>query len=78
MLYSKSSFKKETSQMKKEETPSICPLCEQENKCAVSAEAGCWCMVSGIPKALIAQVPEAAKNKSCICFACVEKFKKAQ
>ncbi|WP_440876887.1 cysteine-rich CWC family protein [Thalassotalea sp. PLHSN55] len=54
-----------------------CPLCQQENKCAVSAKEGCWCMKTPIPKALIAQLPTELKNKTCICNACVEKFNKA-
>lgn len=35
-------------------------------------EAGtCWCVTAQISPALIAQIPSEARNKACICAACV-------
>ncbi|WP_196160358.1 cysteine-rich CWC family protein [Reinekea sp. G2M2-21] len=48
-----------------------CPLCQQENHCTANEQ--CWCFQTDIPTELVAQVPPAAKNKACICRACVEK-----
>ncbi|WP_076420707.1 cysteine-rich CWC family protein [Colwellia sp. UCD-KL20] len=52
----------------------ICPLCQQNNNCAINTVEPCWCTTKKIPAALIAQVPAEKKNKSCICANCVDKF----
>jgi hypothetical protein len=51
---------------------SICPLCKSENSCAVNSLSACWCMVAEVPAALLAQLPDKQRNKSCICQACIE------
>ena len=53
---------------------SICPLCQQSNRCEVQASAGCWCMTTTVPAELLAKTPEKQKNKSCICQACIENY----
>lgn len=53
---------------------SICPLCEQSNRCDVKASQGCWCMNTAVPEALLAQVPEQLKGKSCVCNACIAAY----
>jgi hypothetical protein len=60
--------------MKDNIDPSICPLCQQYNRCDVVSALGCWCMKTTIPQELIARVPVVVKNKSCICNACIEAF----
>ena len=55
--------------------PCRCPLCGQPNACAMasgdaaSAEP-CWCTRVHFGADLLAQVPEAARNRSCICQRC--------
>ena len=63
--------------------PCCCPLCGQPNACAMAtpqtatqgAEAvhagPCWCTRVHFSADLLKQVPEAARNKACICAACV-------
>ncbi|MDO6428534.1 cysteine-rich CWC family protein [Thalassotalea sp. 1_MG-2023] len=53
---------------------SICPLCQQHNRCDVDGKEPCWCVSTNIPKALLANVPKNKKNKVCICAKCVEKY----
>jgi len=55
-----------------------CPLCQQQNNCAVNSTEPCWCMTEKVPAELIKQVPSTQINKSCICAQCVNKFKKAK
>jgi hypothetical protein len=60
---------------------SRCPLCGENNGCAVQAgndPAGCWCMSARIPKALLEQVPPAQRGKACVCQSCVEAYKSKQ
>ena len=53
---------------------SICPLCQQSNRCDVKASTGCWCMTTTVPAELLAKIPETLKNKSCICQGCIEDY----
>ncbi len=64
--------------------PCCCPLCGQPNACAmatpkIGAEttAPCWCTLVEFSADLLKQVPEAARNKACICAACVAKSQDA-
>jgi len=55
--------------------PCLCPLCGEPNACAMAsgdaASAGpCWCMRVHFGADLLAQVPEAARSRSCICQRC--------
>jgi hypothetical protein len=54
--------------------PLICPLCQQQNFCAKSAEQGCWCFSQTIPAALLALVPSETQNTQCICPQCVKYY----
>ncbi|MEO8203929.1 MAG: cysteine-rich CWC family protein [Betaproteobacteria bacterium] len=52
---------------------SRCPLCGGANACVMeSASPGepCWCQRAEFGEALLAQVPEAARRKACICARC--------
>lgn len=67
----------------KEVCPERCPLCGEQNLCAMannnqSNNLDCWCKNESIPAALIEQVPPEAKNKSCICQKCAVKYKEAK
>jgi hypothetical protein len=58
--------------------PDQCPLCGQANDCRQCTNAAyrgpCWCERVDIPEALLARVPLAARNQSCICRTCVMAF----
>jgi hypothetical protein len=50
---------------------SVCPLCGSDNACGLVAGAGsCWCFTASIPVAALDRVPEAARDRRCICAAC--------
>jgi hypothetical protein len=56
--------------------PCRCPLCGQPNACTMMtpgqvASGPCWCTLVQFSADLLKQVPEAARNKACICAACV-------
>jgi len=59
--------------------PGECPLCGAANECQLCSPAAskgaCWCARVEIPGALLARVPEAARNRACICRKCVDAFK---
>ncbi|WP_416547406.1 cysteine-rich CWC family protein [Limnohabitans sp. DCL3] len=55
-----------------------CPLCGQPNACAMARPLDaapeaepCWCTRVHFSADVLKQVPEAARNKACICAACV-------
>ena len=51
----------------------ICPLCGGDNACAVAAgksHEACWCWNVKLDKQALEAVPEASRNKHCICAAC--------
>lgn len=55
----------------------LCPLCGRPNHCAMAqpqpaAQGPCWCTREQFGAALLARVPEASRNKACICQACVQ------
>ncbi len=53
---------------------SICPLCQQKNRCDVKAKSGCWCMNTQVPEALLAKIPTHLKAISCVCNNCIEQY----
>jgi len=59
-----------------------CPLCGQANDCQLCTSAAykgpCWCMQVKIPDELLAQIPEAARNKACLCRDCVMQFHRSR
>jgi hypothetical protein len=55
------------------EKSSVCPLCGGPNACAVFAgddPASCWCMDVVMADELVARIPEAARDKACVCATC--------
>ncbi len=51
----------------------ICPLCGADNKCAMAAgrpAETCWCQGVSFDRDALARVPEASKDKHCLCEAC--------
>lgn len=51
-----------------------CPLCQQNNLCAVNGSDPCWCVSCDIKRELLTQVPQELSGKSCICKNCIDKF----
>ena len=56
-----------------------CPLCGASNACAMEAEKAsalpqppCWCVNMGFTPELLAQVPQEAQGKACICAVCAK------
>jgi hypothetical protein len=51
-----------------------CPLCGEENDCAAartgSFDAPCWCREIVIALDTLARVPEAQRNRACLCKRC--------
>ncbi|MEP7217551.1 MAG: cysteine-rich CWC family protein [Bacteroidota bacterium] len=54
--------------------PAICPICGDENRCAMESsppsETPCWCATMAFPEELLRLVPEAARDRACICRQC--------
>jgi len=53
-----------------------CPLCGGPNGCAPAASGDfatpCWCSEVVIPGERLAAVPEAARDRACLCRRCAE------
>ncbi|WP_166371846.1 cysteine-rich CWC family protein [Psychromonas sp. SA13A] len=60
--------------MTEQTNQAACPLCLQTNGCDVAAKQGCWCNDLPVPQELLNLLPEALKNKSCICRQCIVSF----
>ncbi|MFC4597288.1 cysteine-rich CWC family protein [Cohnella hongkongensis] len=61
----------------KEIDPGACPLCGRDNACGSVARGRpgtCWCSAEKFPPALLDRLPEGARNKACICQACLDAF----
>ncbi|WP_373231122.1 cysteine-rich CWC family protein [Cohnella sp.] len=55
-----------------------CPLCGMTNNCGRLAglpPEACWCSRQSFPAQIFERLPQDQLNKSCICQACLEKFK---
>ena len=55
----------------------ICPLCGQPNNCAMAIDPEatmCWCEMDVFPEELLAQIPEKAVRKTCVCKKCLDKY----
>ena len=54
----------------------VCPLCGGANDCAPARsgclDTRCWCSEVTIGAELLARVPAAQRNQSCICRRCAE------
>ena len=56
---------------------SICPLCGGPNQCAMAADPNateCWCEFVEFPRELLAQIPEHAVRKTCVCQKCLKDY----
>ena len=52
-----------------------CPLCGQPNQCAIGAglpPESCWCMQTPVSPDALAQLPDEARGKACICPVCAQ------
>lgn len=54
-----------------------CPICGEDSRCGM--EAGkpvgeCWCNARRFPPEIITLVPEALRERACICEACLAGF----
>jgi hypothetical protein len=53
--------------------PDRCPLCGGPNDCGMAAgKSECWCFEAKISAEALAQVPEEAKGKVCVCRKCAK------
>ncbi|HSV54206.1 MAG TPA: cysteine-rich CWC family protein [Burkholderiaceae bacterium] len=57
--------------------PSRCPICGQENRCAmeIERETGakqppCWCTQVDFNHAVLERIPPQARRMACVCQAC--------
>jgi hypothetical protein len=52
--------------------PSECPLCGLNNQCGMVAGSPdpCWCSGVTIGAEILARIPEALKNRTCLCPSC--------
>jgi hypothetical protein len=59
---------------------SRCPLCGEENACALAAGGSrpCWCAAETFPDALLERVPAGEGQGSCICRRCLEAFRESE
>ncbi|HBT57020.1 MAG TPA: hypothetical protein DEA92_07795, partial [Pseudomonas sp.] len=53
--------------------PARCPFCAGSNACAADS-GSCWCFALTVPQGLLALVPEAQRNRACICQRCIQSF----
>ncbi len=53
-----------------------CPLCGKPNECAAAKfgrhDVDCWCAHATFNPASLALIPEAQRNKACICQTCAQ------
>jgi hypothetical protein len=54
--------------------PDLCPACGASNRCTLAdprtADQACWCFSVDIDPALIQALPQALRNKACLCPRC--------
>lgn len=57
----------------------LCPICQSDNGCGVShSQEFCWCMDKVFPEEVFQEVPEAERDKRCICQSCLARITKKQ
>jgi len=57
-----------------------CPFCGEPNRCALAADptaTECWCDTVVFPDHLLAQIPEDAVRKTCVCQECLSQFQES-
>jgi hypothetical protein len=50
-----------------------CPICGNENECAMAANPGaseCWCFTAQVSEDALKAIPEEARGQVCICPRC--------
>jgi len=48
-----------------------CPLCGEANECGIAeGKSSCWCFSATVDPEVLARVPEAQQNVTCICRTC--------
>jgi hypothetical protein len=55
--------------------PSRCPLCGTPNGCALVAGSdteACWCASVELSSEVLGRIPQAARDKACVCAACAK------
>jgi hypothetical protein len=70
----------QTFQVSKTWNTAKCPLCGEPNQCALAADptaTECWCDTVVFPDDLLAQIPEDAVRKTCICQECLSQFQES-
>ncbi len=58
-----------------------CPLCGGPNHCAMAADPSateCWCGAEKFPRRLLAQLPEEAVDRACICLKCLTRYRETK
>ena len=59
--------------------PTRCPLCGDDNTCGVAAGTGqCWCFATSVPPEVLARVPEAQRDRACVCQRCASGERSAE
>ncbi|OUM09227.1 helicase [Pseudomonas syringae] len=52
----------------------LCPVCGFSNQCSLAdprtVDQPCWCFSERIDPALLAALPDAVRNKACLCPRC--------
>ena len=53
-----------------------CPLCGQRNQCAQAESTApvqqCWCFAAPIERRVLERLPEALRNRACLCLRCAQ------
>jgi len=58
----------------------FCPVCGEPNQCAMAADPNatvCWCEGVVFPEELLAQIPENAVRKTCVCKNCLDTYQES-
>lgn len=51
-----------------------CAICGSANDCGLArGDTTCWCFEVVVPPSLLARIPEALRDRACVCRACVER-----
>ena len=62
------------------QNPARCPLCGGPNQCALVADPNateCWCDSVVFPDELLAQIPDNAVRKRCVCQKCLRDYQES-
>jgi hypothetical protein len=65
---------------RKETNTAKCPLCGEPNQCALAADHNateCWCESADFQEELVAQIPDEAVRKTCVCQKCDDEYQES-